>query len=65
MANRTEKFVEAKFLHEVDPKDGFSVKECRNDRERRVLEFLHRAPRQALVGNLDSGEYNIWGPRRG
>ena len=40
MANRTDKFVEGKFLHEVDPKDGFPVKECRNDRERRVLEFL-------------------------
>ena len=40
MANRTDKFVEGKFLHEVDPKDGFPVRECRNDREHRVLEFL-------------------------
>ena len=31
MANQTKKYVEGKFLHEVDPKDGFSVKECRND----------------------------------
>ena len=40
MANRTDKFVVGKFLHDVDPKDGFPVRECRNDRERRVLEFL-------------------------
>ena len=40
MANWTDKFVEDKFLHDVDPKDGFPVRECRNARERRVLEFL-------------------------
>ena len=40
MANRTDKFLEGKFLHEVNPKDGFPVRECRNDREHRVLEFL-------------------------
>ena len=40
MANRTDKFVEGKFLYEVDPKDGFLVREFRNDRERRVLQFL-------------------------
>ena len=40
MANRTDKFVEGKFLHDVDPKDGFPVREYRNVRERRVLEFL-------------------------
>ena len=40
MANRTDKFVEGNFLHDVDPKDGFLVRECRNNRERRVLEFL-------------------------
>ena len=40
MANRTDKFVEDRFLHEVDPKDGFPVRECRDDWEHRVLEFL-------------------------
>ena len=40
MANQTDKFVEGKFLHEVDPNDGFLVRECKNNRERRVLEFL-------------------------
>ena len=32
--------MEGKFLHVVDPKDGFPVRECRDARERRVLEFL-------------------------
>ena len=40
MANRTDKFMEGKFLHEVDPKNGFPVRKCTNDSERRVLEFL-------------------------
>ena len=40
MANRTDQYVEGKFLHDVDPKDGFPVSECRDARERRVLEFL-------------------------
>ena len=40
MANRTDKFVEGKFFHDVDPKDGFPVRECRNVQECRVLEFL-------------------------
>ena len=30
MANRTDKYVEGKFLHEVDPKDGYPVRECRD-----------------------------------
>ena len=40
MANRTNKFVEDKFLHNVDPKDEFPLRECRNNREHKVLEFL-------------------------
>ena len=40
MANRTDKYVEDKFLHEVDPKDGFLVRECKDARKRRLLEFL-------------------------
>ena len=40
MANRTDQYVEGKFLHEADPKDGFPVRECRDARERRLLEFL-------------------------
>ena len=37
MAKRTDQYVEGKFLQDVDSKDGFLVRECR---ERRVLEFL-------------------------
>ena len=40
MANRTDKYVEGKFLHEVDPTDGYPVRECRDAREHRLLEFL-------------------------
>ena len=40
MANRTDQYVEGKFLHEVDPKDGFPVRECKDARECRLLEFL-------------------------
>ena len=35
LANRTNKYVEGKFLHDVDPMDGFPVRECTNDREHR------------------------------
>ena len=40
MTNRTDSFHEGKFAHVVDPKDGYSVKDCRNDCHRRLLEFL-------------------------
>ena len=40
MANRTDQYVESKFRSEADPKDGFPVRECRDPRECRLLEFL-------------------------
>ena len=40
MANRTDQYIEGKFRNDADPKDGFLVRECRDARERRVLEFL-------------------------
>ena len=40
LANRTDKYVEGKFLHEVHPKDGFPIRECKDAREHRLLEFL-------------------------
>ena len=40
MANRTNQYVEGKFLHEVDPIDGFPVRKCRDARECRLLEFV-------------------------
>ena len=40
MANRTDLYIEGKFRKEADPKDGYPVRDCRDARERRVLEFL-------------------------
>ena len=40
MANRTDQYIKGKFRSEADPKDGFPVRECRDPRERRLLEFL-------------------------
>ena len=40
MANRTDQYVEGKFCNEANPKDGFPVRECRDPKERRLLEFL-------------------------
>ena len=40
IANRTDLYIEGKFRNGADPKDGFPVRECRDPRERRLLEFL-------------------------
>ena len=40
MATWTDQYIKGKFRNEADPKDGFPVRDCRNARERRVLEFL-------------------------
>ena len=40
LANRTDLYIEGKFRNEADPKDGFPVRDCRNPRERKLLEFL-------------------------
>ena len=40
MANRIDLYIEGKFRNEADPKDGFPIRECRDPRERRLLEFL-------------------------
>ena len=40
MVNRTDLYIEGKFRNEADPKDGYPVRDCRDERERRVLEFL-------------------------
>ena len=39
-SNRMEGHHEGRFMHQVDPKDGYSVSDCRVDRHRRLLEFL-------------------------
>ena len=40
MANWTDQYVEGKFLHDVDPKDGFPIRDCRDAWECRLLDFL-------------------------
>ena len=40
LAHRTDLYIEGKFRNEADPKDGFLVRDCKNSRERRLLEFL-------------------------
>ena len=40
MANRTNLYIEGKFRNEADPKDGFPVRDCKNPRESKLLEFL-------------------------
>ena len=40
LSNRTEGHHEGRFTHQVDPKDGYSVSDCRVDRHRRLLEFM-------------------------
>ena len=40
LSNRMEGYIEGRFIHQVDLKDGYSVGDCRNSRQRRVLEFL-------------------------
>ena len=40
LAHRTDLYIEGKFRNDADPKDGFPVRDCRDSRERRLLEFL-------------------------
>ena len=40
LANRMDSYIEGWFMHQVDPKDGYAIGDCRNGRQRRVLEFL-------------------------
>ena len=39
-ANRTDLYIEGKLRNKADPKDGYPMRDCRDERERRVLEFL-------------------------
>ena len=40
LANQTDLYIEGKFQNDVDPKDGFLVRDCSDPRERKLLEFL-------------------------
>ena len=40
MASRTDRFIDGMFFGRVNPKDGYTVADCRDPRVKRVLEFL-------------------------
>ena len=40
LANRMDAYVDGKFIHAMDPKVGYPVRDCRNARHCRLLEFL-------------------------
>ena len=73
LSNRMEGHHEGRFMHQVDPKDGYSVGDCRNDQQRQLLEFLvpivHPDKptrvtitiRNTIFGALDGGRKVDWG----
>ena len=73
LSKRTEGHHEGRFMHQVDPKDGYSVSDCRVDRYRRLLEFMipivhpDKPTRVTItIGNtifgvLDGGREVDWG----
>ena len=40
MHDRMDTYVDGKFAHQVDPKDGYLVRDCRDARHHRLLEFI-------------------------
>ena len=40
LSNQMEGYHEGRFMHQVDPKDEYSVGDCRNDQQRQLLKFL-------------------------
>ena len=40
LANRMDTFVDSNFSHEVDHKDGYPVRDCRDAKHRWLLEFI-------------------------
>ena len=73
LSNRMEGYHEGRFMHQVDPKDGYSVGDCWNNRQHRFLEFLvpivhpDKPTRVTItIGNmifgvLDGGREVDWG----
>ena len=73
LSNRTEGHHEGRFMHQVDPKDGYSVSDCRVNRHRRLLEFMipivhpNKPTRvtitigNTIFGALDGGREVDWG----
>ena len=73
LSNRMEDHYEGRFMHQVDPKEGYSVGNCRNDWQRRLLKFLvpivhpDKPTRvtitigNTIFGALDNGREVDWG----
>ena len=73
LSNRMEGHHEGRFMHQIDPKDGYSVGDYRNDQQQRLLEFLvpivhpHKPTRvtitirNTIFGALDGGREVDWG----
>ena len=73
LSNRMDGYIEGRFIHQIDPKDGYAVGDCWNNRQRRVLEFLvpiiHPDKptrvtimiRNTIFGALDGGWEVDWG----
>ena len=40
LANQMDTYVDNKFAHQVDPKDGYLIRDYRSARHRRLLEFI-------------------------
>ena len=73
LSNWMEGHHKGRFMHQVNSKDGYSVGDCRNDRQRRLLKFLVSIvhpdkPTQVTItigntifGALDDGREVDWG----
>ena len=73
LSNRMEGHHEGRFIYQVNPKDGYSVGDCRVDRHQRLLEFLipiihpDKPTRvtitigNTIFGALDGGREVDWG----
>ena len=73
LSNQMDGYILGQFMHQVDPKDGYSVEDCQNGRQRRVLEFLvliihSDKPTRVTItigntifGALDRGREVDWG----
>ena len=73
MASRMDTYSDGKFSHVVDPKDRYPIRDCRDARNWRLLEFIVRIihpdkPTQVTItigntifGALDGGKPVDWG----
>ncbi len=72
MANRKDEYIRGKFQGAVNPKDGYAIEDCIDDRQRRLLEFmipvLHpEKPTRVTItlGNTGQDRFRSGRPARG